>query len=261
MLHFHAAPWVDWERDVIQKQKTQSKNIFYNETLALPYDIGAAPITRTELFNCCTDTPMLETLPPEMGDEIIMLGVDYGPVNSDKSYTCVSIVRYVNGKYEVLYGKRYVGKEAEFSFIHDDILDLYKTWKCTHVCADYGMGEASNSVIRKALGYEKVISFQHLPAQKEIIKWNPKIPAYTLNRTNVMSNIFHKCKSQAVIFPKRSDRMDDLLQDFLNIQMDYNVETNVMKYVNPAPDDFFHATLFAIIGLDMFHHLASFRAL
>ena len=55
--------------------------------------------------------------------------------------------------------------------------------------------------------------------------------------------------------------MDELLQDFLNIQIDYNLETNVMRYVNSAPDDFFHASLFAIVGLDMYHHLASFRTL
>ena len=113
---------------------------------------------------------MLETPTAELRDDATMLGVDYGPVNSDRSYTCVSIVKYTGGKYEVLYGKRYVGKEAEFSFIHDDIIDLYRTWNCVHVCADYGMGEASNSVIRKARGYEKVISFQHLPSQKEMIR-------------------------------------------------------------------------------------------
>ena len=54
LLHFHKAPWVDWERDVIHKMETQSKNVFYNETLALPYDQGSVPITKDELMKCCT---------------------------------------------------------------------------------------------------------------------------------------------------------------------------------------------------------------
>lgn len=54
------------------------------------------------------------------------MGIDYGPVNSDKSFTNISIVRRRSGQFEVLYGKRYVGKEAEYSFIHSDVVRLMK---------------------------------------------------------------------------------------------------------------------------------------
>jgi hypothetical protein len=64
------------------------------------------------------------------------------------------------------------------------------------------MGEASNSVLRKKLGLQKVISYQHLPSQKELIKWNSKLPAYTLNRTQVMANMFEKFKNKEIILPK-----------------------------------------------------------
>lgn len=99
-----------------------SKAVFMNETLAKPWDVGAAPITREELYACCGDRKMT-TKPTKhdiSGD--LFLGLDYGPVNSDRSYTNLSIVRRRSGGYEVLYGKRYSGKEAEYSFIHDDVV-------------------------------------------------------------------------------------------------------------------------------------------
>jgi hypothetical protein len=110
--------------------ETQSKNIFFNETLALPYDSGSVPITKDELVKCMTGREWSEDLydrsdATTTGTAINIMGIDYGPVNSDKSYTCISIVRVIdNDKFEVMWGKRYVGKEAEFSFIHEEIPKL-----------------------------------------------------------------------------------------------------------------------------------------
>ena len=40
-------------------------------------------------------------------------------------------------------------------------------------------------------------------------------------------------------------------EDILNIQAEYDEDRNTMKYINIGPDDFFHATLYAIIALEM----------
>lgn len=123
------------------------------------------------------------------------------------------------------------------------------------------MGEASNSVLRKILGPQRVISFQHLPNQKELVKWNSKLPAYTLNRTQIMANMFEKFKGKEIIFPKLNDKLEILLQDILNIQMDYKLETNTLRYINKGPDDFLHATLFAVLGAELYHGLNTFQSL
>ena len=108
LLHFHNAPWVDWQRDVIHKMETQSKNVFFNETLALPYDSGAVPITKDELIRCMTGRewncdPQGKYEVATTGTGINVMGIDYGPVNSDQSYTCISIVRLSGeGEFEVL---------------------------------------------------------------------------------------------------------------------------------------------------------------
>jgi len=97
-----------------------------NETLAKPHDLGASPITRYELFSCCSERKMITTPTRHDTSGDLFMGIDYGPVNSDKSYTNISIVRLQGTTFEVLYGKRFIGKEAEYSFIHDEVVRLMK---------------------------------------------------------------------------------------------------------------------------------------
>ena len=241
---------------MIQKRERQSKALFYNETLGLPYDAGVSPITKEQLRDICTGGPLQ---PPTAYDrqQPTFLGIDYGPVNSDKSYTTVSIVRH--GKVpKVVFAKKYMGKEAEYSFIHDDIPKIFDEWKCTHIAADYGMGEASNSEFRRRLGVDKVIAFQHLPNQKEIVRWNPKLPAYTLNRTQIMADIFSEMQRGNFELPAWDDDTDRFMQDILNIQIDYKEESNIMRYENIGPDDFFHATLFATVAARLYKKIGNF---
>jgi len=88
--------------------ETQSKNIFLNETLALPYDSGSVPITKGELEECMTGREWSSDIhcrseAGTTGTAINVMGIDYGPVNSDKSYTCISIVRVIdNDIFEVM---------------------------------------------------------------------------------------------------------------------------------------------------------------
>ena len=260
LLHFHDAPWVDWKRDIIDKRERQSKALFYNETLALSYDAGITPITKDQLREVCTGGEMSAEPTEYDKQQPCFLGIDYGPVNSEKSFTTISIVRMENGIPRILYAKKYMGKQAEYSFIHDDIPELFKKWNCTHIASDYGMGEASNSEFRKRLGVEKVISFQHLPNQKELVRWNAKLPAYTLNRTQVMANFFSDFEKGNIILPKWDDNTDTFMQDILNIQIDYNEDTNVMRYINTGPDDFYHATLFAALAGDLYHEMGNFQS-
>jgi len=85
------------------------------------------------------------------------------------------------------------------------------------------------------------------------------MPAYTLNRTQVMANVFEKFRRQKIVLPKPHHTLDSLIQDILNIQIDYNTETNKMRYINKGPDDFFHAIVFALVGAELQVGLNTFR--
>ena len=103
--------------------KSYSKAAFYNEVLALEYDHGIAPITRSEVMAACSQKKKLSEKPDDLDLSYnSIMGIDYGPVNSTDSYTVVSVVQMRgDGKFHVVYAKRFTGKEADYAFIHEEV--------------------------------------------------------------------------------------------------------------------------------------------
>ena len=114
------------------------------------------------------------------------------------------------------------------------------------MATDYGMGEAPNSEFREKLGPEKVFPFQHLSTQKEPMRYNPKMRAYTLNKTHVMTMFFKLIKKGKVLFPRYS-MMRDMLSDLRNVVIEYDEDKNTERYTNIGPDDFTHSTLYGVM--------------
>ncbi len=251
-LHFAGAPWVNWEADILLKrERTPSKGIFYNEVLGLEYDHGTSPISELEIQACCDNSRPLLFEPDKLAASYSsIMGIDYGPINSENSFTTISVVQKREGKYFVVYMKRFEGKEADYSYIHRIIPQLMETWNCSHLAADHGMGESANAEIRSRIGFERVIAFQHNNNLQERVKWNSKLPAYILNRNQNMLYLFNLIKKQKISFPSW-EYFKTFAEDMLNIQQEVNEEKNTTQYVNIGPDDFFHATLYAITALEL----------
>lgn len=249
-LHFASAPWVNWEMDILQKRdNSPSKAIFYNETLALEYDEGVAPITKLQLQSCCDNNMIITPEPDDIAKAYVgVLGVDYGPTNSEKSNTIAVVAQKRGDKYYIPYMKKFKGKEANYTYIHKEIPHLKSVWNCSLVAADYGMGEASNAEIRNRIGYDKLIAFQHTRTQKEKVRFNEKIPAYTLSRTGIMTDMFDMIKQGKIVFP-RWEYFEPFADDILNIQIETDEDLGTTKYVNVGPDDFFHALTYAIVSI------------
>ena len=132
-------------------------------------------------------------------------GLDYGPVNSSKSNTLFAAMQIRGGtdqKLHVVYIKKYIGAEAAYDYIHEDVPRLMEKLQVKIVGADYGLGEAPTAEISKRTSFNKVISYQHVPTQKEKMQYNHKLPAYTLNRTAIMTEFFTMIKKKKVIFPR-----------------------------------------------------------
>ncbi len=250
-LHFAEAPWVNWKKDILQKRERTSKQVFLNETLALEYDAGSMPITEMQLQACCEDREMnLELTRLEESYETV-LGIDYGPINSENSFTTVSVVQKRLDKFYVLYMKKFTGKEADYSFIHKEVPRLMKQWNCIFIAADHGMGEASNSEIRSKVGNEKVIAFLHNKSQKKPIDYNKNIGVYILNRSANMDVLFSYLKQRKILFPNWQTTKP-FAEDILNIRLEYAEDEQSYSYANEGPDDFFHATLYAVVALDLY---------
>jgi len=243
ILMFANAPWVDWQRDIVDYRKEHSEGIFFNEKLGLEYDSGAKPVTLAEIKACCTGGPMLQTPDAITASKPTYIGLDYGPTNSKKSNTVLSIVQNEGKKIRVVFAKKYLGPEADYSFIHRDIPKQFYKWKVALIGADYGLGEAPNSEIRKAVGFERLIAYQHVANQKDRSMWNKKMPAFTLNRTQVMTDYFQMIKHREIIFPRWED-FAPFGGDILNINTEYDEERGKVRYTNNDPDDFFQALVY-----------------
>jgi hypothetical protein len=121
ILMFAKAPWVNWQKDVIDFRNQHSEGLFFNEKLGLEFDSGAKPITMAEIKACCTGGPMLDMPDPITASKPCYIGLDYGPTNSKKSNTVLVVVQNEGEKLRVVYAKKYLGPEADYSFIHEDI--------------------------------------------------------------------------------------------------------------------------------------------
>jgi hypothetical protein len=251
-LQFANAPWVNWYDDIIIPYEQYGKGLFYNEVLGLEYDAGTSPITREELIRCCTGGQMFAEPDPVTRSYPCYMGIDYGPLNSISSYTVIAIVQS-RGEFlplHVVYLKRFTGKEADPAFIQKEILRLRAKFGCVLLGADYGLGEFTNAELRKKIGFERVIAYQHQGNQKDRIHWNKKMFAYTTSRTRVMTELFTKVKRRQIVFP-HWDYFETFGKDFLAIGIEYDELKRKMKYVNNDPDDALHAVLYACLVAEL----------
>jgi hypothetical protein len=257
ILMFNKAPWVDWQKDVLIPYEQKSRALFFNEYLGLPYDDGVAPITEAQIKACCVGGPMITEPNNESNSYQSFMGCDWGPVNSVNSKTVIAITQSRGTKIHVIYMKRFLGRESDYSFIHDEIPRLHVKWRTQLIGADYGLGEAANSEIRKRIGESsRLIALQHLGTQKQKALWNQRMNAYTLGRNITMTEIFARIRRQEIVFPRWED-FEPFAKDLLAISIEYDEEKNKMRYINSDPDDSLHAILYSTFVNDLHSHLVS----
>jgi hypothetical protein len=69
------------------------------------------------------------------------------------------------------------------------------------------------------------------------------MPAFTLNRTQVMTDYFQMIRHKQIIFPRWED-FEPFAMDILNINTEYDEERGKVRYTNNDPDDFFQALVY-----------------
>ena len=256
VLMFAHAPWVNWQKDVYLPYLNSSRGLFFNEKLGLSYDTGVSPVTEEEIKACCTGGPMRNAPDRHVADYVTFMGADWGPINSQESKTVMSVLQKRGETIEVLYLKRFEGKEADYAYLHDFIPREYQRWGCQMIGADAGFGEAVNSEIRSRLNDgTRLIAFQHVANQKQYGAWNDHIRAYTLSRNATMTDIFTRIKRKQMIFPRWED-FEPFAQDILAIAIEYSEEKNTYKYIKSAPDDTLHSILYGALAAQIYHNAA-----
>lgn len=240
---FAKAPWVNWQHDILDFRKNFGEATFFNEVMGLEYDDGVAPITESMLKKASNPKQPMDHKYNGIGPKVAM-GVDYGPVNSANSYTYVACGKWIDSdRFQFTYFKKYYAEEADPAFYHEDIARKFVEAKAIRIGGDYGMGEASNSEIRKRIGFDKLVAYQFSDALKSMTQYNPKMPAYMLSKSKVIDHFIDALKSGNILLPNWEE-FSQHAREFTNLNLEYDERFNKRKFTKIGTDDGLMAALF-----------------
>jgi hypothetical protein len=248
-------------KGLIEKQKRYPRPRFLNEVMARSYDAGTKPVTLEEVRRCCLPDACTFVRPEEVTKKIAgakcWAGVDWG--TGDASYTILSIWTYdANGRFSMVFAKRYEGAESDPDHTWRDIVKMCRVFNVTRVGADWGFGFYTNNMLKKALGAEKVILYQHAGKQKEKVKWDKLGAKFTCHRTRVLQDVFTLIKkgpvSGGLIMPKW-EISETFANDILAVYSEYSELRREIVFDHPrgSPDDFLHTVCYALL-VSQFDH-------
>jgi intein/homing endonuclease len=266
-------PWIvgtydQWDK-LLWKRDNYPMGQFYNEVLGLSYDSSTKPITRSEIIACCDASKSFIKFPftPETVSRcrnmVLSAGVDWGegtdgsgktPSGKLKvaSYTVLTIGYYpVPNRFEVIFAKKYIGKESDPDYIIKDIAYIINTLNVRLVGCDWGHGWGMNNQLRRVLGQDRVAVYQHLGKLKETIKWDRLGLKFMLRRNFWISELMTALKAQSITFPSWKE-FEPFARDILSVYTEYSEYTREMKYDHrPSdPDDFMHSLIYCKLAGD-----------
>jgi len=257
------SPVVDWE-EMWDKFNSYPTYQFYNEVLALPYDVGANPISELDLINACSDAPNSLPATGSIQPGALALGIDWGhgdaSLGSAKGflptgYTVVTLARYYSDrKFKLIWIKKYSGKESDPRVQVRDVARLARLYRVNIVGADHGAGFYHNTELKDMLENIPLVEFNASGNVKEKIKWDPEIDdsRITFHRTRCMSEFIHELKNGEIELPRWED-FKAFSEDFTTIYVDFS-RSGSMFYNHVLPDDAFHATMIGRLAGQFYTH-------
>jgi hypothetical protein len=253
-------PNVDW-KTLINNYNQYPRQQFFNEVLGLPYDSGLRPLTKKQIQEWCdpeasiTDGPFPKNLKWARGAiSDTFLGVDWG--TGENSYTYAVVLGLYNGKIRILYYKKFTGSEVEPDRQIAAIQAIVSQFDVKIIGADYGGGFDRNYHLTKLYGMARVVKYQYVGEHKKKINWDGQLGRYLLRRSEVMADVFEAVKKGAFVFPRWEEMDQSLAKEMLSIFSEYNETRRMTTYGHApgAPDDGFHALLYAFLALALRHN-------
>lgn len=237
-----------WQEQVIKPMKTYTSQKFFNEVLALPYANAKNPLNIHDIRTACKDYDVCHRPDayPWISKMDLFAGVDWGKgdMANGTSYTVLTIGGVYNGKYRVIYMKKYTGRESEAVSQVENILSTVNYFGCKMVMADSGDGRTSNAMMVNALGAQRFAEcYEHGSLKKKIV-WDKKQGMYVVNRTRVMTDRFMEIKRNQVDF-FNMEKFEEFKDDFLNIYSEYSDKTRQARYDHIGADDSFHSYMYS----------------
>lgn len=235
--------YIDW-KDLFFKIRNHDTGTLMNETFGMSYDNGVKPLTREQLIRACDSERMMwSEIPVEYQGNRMFAGIDWGGGNT--GFTVLTIGYFDNSyqKFRIVFAKRFIGREAEPDNVVPAIAKLLLLFNVRIVGADWGFGIGFNGPLKKLLPREiTYVTFRH-SIIKKFIAYDEVAETYVTNRTEVMTHLFNRIKSEKVSFYRWSD-FEDIGKDYLNITSEFSEQLRQVRYIHTQPDDSFHSAVY-----------------
>jgi len=252
------SPRVSWP-ELLDKRKRYPRAQFLNEVLGIPHDVGATPITKEELRQACDPRVSMYSDQYPYGPsfwaqsrEPKWFGIDWG--SAENSYTVLSTGAYLTGKFTFINYKKFMGELSEPDRQIAEIDSIYgNTRNVDVVGTDYGGGFVQNAALTTRYGPRKIAKYQYVNS-KTVVKWEPALSRFMVNRTEIMSRFFNAVKNGHIRFP-RWEEFEPFAEDFLSIYSEYREDRHTMVYdkLVDGTDDAFHSSVYCLLASMLSH--------
>lgn len=254
------SPNVKWGK-ILEKFNTYPLSKFQNEVMARPCDNAATPISETELRATCDNSRknLIKSQLPPTGQKIFM-GVDWGhgdmslsaKKGSATGYTVVTIGAYTyNGLFQILGMYRFAGVESDPEFQVNWVYKRALELDVPVVAVDHGAGFLHNSILKRKLGYNRVLEWQASGNLRGNTKYMPEVNRMIFNRTECMTDRFVELKNKKISLFNWGE-FAEFSSDFTTIFIDYRSDGTSMFYGHVTPDDAFHSLMLCKMTADYY---------
>ena len=236
----------DWE-NLLYKLENYPTYMFFNEVLAKPYTIATKPITEQEIQTkvCNSNNKLYELNELNSLNVPLYGGVDWG--YGLNSYTVLTILAKLNGKYQIVYIKRFdYADELDPDYQVDFLIRTLKPLRIAFLGVDWGAGVPQNKRLFKVFSKKLIQFFEHGTMRSSVIKWNEGMSAYVISRSYFHHMLFDYMRTGKFSAPSW-DQFKNFAKDILAIYKTYNDSLRMDVFDHPVskPDDFFHSLMYA----------------
>ena len=241
-----------WRTNVYDKMLNVPIHIFRNETLALPSDNVTRALTEEDLRsvslpNVPLDLKLIEKYyKPQGYRPPVTMGIDWGGGN--RSYTVLALTTVYSDGGLITYAlKRFVGPEANREFIVDFIKQLVGIVHPNYIFVDAGYSQEFLPPLREALGKSRITTVYFSHSLKKQYTYDRQANAFTVNRTQVLSQLFYHIRNGDHYFPRWGE-FEPFARDFRALYIDTlpNGKTYYNHYPGKPTDAAFATLLSAL---------------